>query len=383
LDAIYARHGDAGRFDAIFADPPYFLSNGGISCHARKMVKVDKGDWDKSRGAELNHEFNTEWLARCQRVLKPNGTIWVSGTHHVIFSIGYAMQQLGYKILNDIAWEKPNPPPNLSCRYFTHSTETILWAAKNDKSKHVFNYQDMRKVTGKQMKTVWRRGEFHEPQMGTNETQISGKNICENLCESVTKELNPVWTMTAPGGETPNFYFLQYDFETWMVRNLLLVPYFAFPASAIIKRPPLAPTARRAGWVGCNFDLRRIPAEARIEIISTRSSGRESAHSNQSRLTSAATIIVPSNEVRAQFKKVKPLKELSVKERGWTLDVLNGVRSLGKKEFTNTDAYTLAGQLEKLHPDNRHVRDKIRQQLQVLRDAKLLIHVSPAVWRLL
>jgi hypothetical protein len=118
LDAIYAKYGDAGRFDAIFADPPYFLSNGGITCHAGKMVKVDKGDWDVSRGPELNHEFNVEWLRRCQRVLKPNGTIWVTGTHHVIFSIGYALQQLGYKILNDIAWEKPNPPPNLSCRYF-------------------------------------------------------------------------------------------------------------------------------------------------------------------------------------------------------------------------------------------------------------------------
>jgi DNA methylase len=94
LDAISAKYPE-GRFDAIFADPPYFLSNGGISCHAGKMVKVDKGGWDKSRGAELNHEFNREWLKRCQRVLKPNGTIWITGTHHVIFSIGYAMQQLG------------------------------------------------------------------------------------------------------------------------------------------------------------------------------------------------------------------------------------------------------------------------------------------------
>jgi site-specific DNA-methyltransferase (adenine-specific) len=117
------------------------------------MVKADKGDWDKSRGPELNHEFNIEWLRHCQRVLKPNGTIWVSGTHHVIFSIDYAMQQLGYKILNDIAWEKPNPPPNLSCHYFTHSTETILWAAKNEDSKHRFNYAEMKTVTGKQMKT--------------------------------------------------------------------------------------------------------------------------------------------------------------------------------------------------------------------------------------
>lgn len=155
LDAIAVKYPD-GRFDCIFADPPYFLSNGGITCHAGKMVKVDKGEWDKSRGPELNHEFNLEWLRRCQRVLKPNGTIWVSGTLHVIFSIGYAMQQLGYKILNDITWEKPNPPPNLSCRYFTHSTETVLWAAKNEKSKHRFNYDLMREINGgKQMKTVW------------------------------------------------------------------------------------------------------------------------------------------------------------------------------------------------------------------------------------
>lgn len=175
LDVIAEKYPE-GRFDAIFADPPYFLSNGGITCHAGRMVKVDKGDWDKSSGPELNHEFNREWLKRCQRVLKPNGTIWVSGTHHVIFSIGYAMQQLGFKILNDIAWEKPNPPPNLSCRYFTHSTETILWAAKNEHSKHLFNYQEMRKVTGKQMKTVWREKEF-----------------------SVGEEEIPlIWTMTAP-----------------------------------------------------------------------------------------------------------------------------------------------------------------------------------------
>jgi site-specific DNA-methyltransferase (adenine-specific) len=156
LDALIARYPE-GVFDMIFADPPYFLSNGGITCHAGRMVKVDKADWDKSRGPELNHEFNSEWLKRCQRALKPNGTLWVTGTSHVIFSVGYAMQQLGFKILNDIAWEKPNPPPNLSCRYFTHSTETVLWAAKNPKSKHHFNYPLMRRIAGdRQMKTVWR-----------------------------------------------------------------------------------------------------------------------------------------------------------------------------------------------------------------------------------
>jgi len=182
LDAVTQKYPE-GRFDCIFADPPYFLSNGGISCHAGRMVKVDKGNWDKSRGPELNHEFNLEWLKRCQKALKPNGTIWVSGTHHVIFSIGYAMQQLGFKILNDIAWEKPNPPPNLSCRYFTHSTETVLWAAKNEKAKHTFNYQEMRKVTGKQMKTVWRENEFSIDQ----------------------DEMPLIWTMSAPSGIEKKF----------------------------------------------------------------------------------------------------------------------------------------------------------------------------------
>ena len=152
-----ARAYPEGCFDTIFADPPYFLSNGGITCQAGKMVKVDKGEWDKSRGAELNHHFNLAWLRRCQQVLKPNGTIWVTGTSHVIFSVGYAMQELGFKILNNIAWEKPNPPPNLSCRYFTHSTETVLWAAKTEKSRHYFNYKLMRETNGgKQMKTVWK-----------------------------------------------------------------------------------------------------------------------------------------------------------------------------------------------------------------------------------
>ena len=151
--------------DLIFADPPYFLSNGGITCHAGRMVSVNKGEWDQLPGPDLGparariekvHEFNRTWLAACQRVLKPNGTIWVSGTSHVIHSVGFAMQQLGFKLLNDITWVKPNPPPNLSCRYFTHATETLIWAARSTKSKHVFNYELMKKLAGgKQMKSVW------------------------------------------------------------------------------------------------------------------------------------------------------------------------------------------------------------------------------------
>ena len=157
LEVIDKLHDDQGEFvDLVFCDPPYFLSNGGITCKNGKMVKVDKGDWDKSKGAEINHQFNYEWLKRCQKILKPNGSIMVSGTFHVIYSIGYAMQQLNMKILNNITWQKPNPPPNLTCRYFTHSTETIIWAAKNHKSKHKFNYELMKEINGgKQMKDVW------------------------------------------------------------------------------------------------------------------------------------------------------------------------------------------------------------------------------------
>jgi len=142
--------------DMIFADPPYFLSNGGITCHAGRMVSVNKGKWDVSQGVEENHKFNLAWLSECQQVLTKDGVIWVSGTAHVIFSVGFAMQQLGFKMLNDIIWFKPNASPNLSCRYFTHSTETVIWAAKNKNSRHTFNYDLMKQISnGKQMRNVW------------------------------------------------------------------------------------------------------------------------------------------------------------------------------------------------------------------------------------
>ena len=160
--------------DLIFADPPYFLSNGGITCHAGKMVSVNKGAWDKSQGPAANHEFNRTWLAACQRVLKPNGSLWVSGTAHVIHSVGFAMQQLGFELLNDISWVKPNPPPNLSCRYFTHATETIIWAARDKKSRHTFNYKLMKETNrGKQMKSVWeiKPPETWEKRFGKHPTQ--------------------------------------------------------------------------------------------------------------------------------------------------------------------------------------------------------------------
>jgi site-specific DNA-methyltransferase (adenine-specific) len=142
--------------DMIFADPPYNLSNGGITCHAGRMVSVNKGEWDKSKGLNADYKFTIEWLKECKRILKIDGTIWVSGTMHNIYSIGFAMQQLDYKLLNEICWFKPNASPNLSCRYFTHSHETLLWAAKSDKSKHKFNYELMRQAAhGKQMRSLW------------------------------------------------------------------------------------------------------------------------------------------------------------------------------------------------------------------------------------
>ena len=148
----------------IFADPPYNLSNGGITCHAGKMVSVNKGQWDESKGLDQDLKFHTEWIKACRRILKPNGTIWISGTYHSIYRCGYALESTGYHILNDISWFKPNAAPNLSCRYFTASHETLIWARKSKTARHTFNYNAMRdrdwpgdfiKKPNKQMRSVW------------------------------------------------------------------------------------------------------------------------------------------------------------------------------------------------------------------------------------
>jgi site-specific DNA-methyltransferase (adenine-specific) len=171
-----------GSVDMIFADPPYNLSNDGFTVHAGKRVKVNKGEWDRSNGVEADFKFHYEWLEACRRVLKDDGTIWVSGTYHSIYACGFALQKQGWHILNDIAWFKPNASPNLSCRMFTASHETILWARKSKKSKHLFNYSEMRegnfagdtiKRAGKQMRSVWSIGfpSRHEKRYGKHPTQ--------------------------------------------------------------------------------------------------------------------------------------------------------------------------------------------------------------------
>ena len=168
--------------DMIFADPPYNLSNGGFTVHAGRMVSVDKGLWDVSKGFLDDYEFHYRWLEACKRVLKPNGTLWVSGTYHSIYQCGHALQSLCYHILNDISWFKPNASPNLSCRFFTASHETIIWARKEKKAKHTFNYQEMKegnwpedklKKPGLQMRSVWSMGtpKPEEKKYGKHPTQ--------------------------------------------------------------------------------------------------------------------------------------------------------------------------------------------------------------------
>ena len=143
-------------FDMVFADPPYFLSGGGISCQSGKVVCVDNGDWDKPSSPEEMDRFNLRWLSACRDHMKDNATIWISGTHHNIFSVQQQLLKLGFKILNVITWAKTNPPPNISCRYFTYSTEFIIWARKSPKTPHYFNYELMKELNAnKQMTDIW------------------------------------------------------------------------------------------------------------------------------------------------------------------------------------------------------------------------------------
>lgn len=147
-----------GSVDAIFADPPYRLSSSGVSVRSGRLASVDKGGWDRSLGSfEKDHAFNVRWLGAARRVLKPHGTLWVSGTHHIIFSLGFALQSLGYRIINSVIWEKPDPPPNALHTAFTHAHETLLWASRSRGARHTFNYDLINSANpGAQLSSVWR-----------------------------------------------------------------------------------------------------------------------------------------------------------------------------------------------------------------------------------
>lgn len=150
--------------DLLFADPPYFLSNGGMTVASGKQVSVDKGKWDKEPDPAAREEFNVKWIAEAYRLLKPSGSLVVSGTYHSIFQTATVLESSGFKILNDIIWFKPNGAPNLSRRRLTASHETLVWACKKESTKHTFNYKDLKyglfpgdkiKRPDKQMRSVW------------------------------------------------------------------------------------------------------------------------------------------------------------------------------------------------------------------------------------
>ena len=191
-------HINENSVDMIFADPPYMLSNDGFTCQNGRMVNVNKGKWDESKGFEEDINFHDTWIAACKRVLKPEGTIWISGTYHSIYQCGYLLQKIGFHILNDITWFKPNASPNLSCRFFTASHETLIWARKDKNAKHTFNYDEMKngifpedkiKKENTQMRSVWSIPKLkkEEKEFGAHPTQ-KPLDLLLRIIKASTKE---------------------------------------------------------------------------------------------------------------------------------------------------------------------------------------------------
>lgn len=207
--------------DMVFADPPYFLSNGGFSNSGGKKVSVDKGKWDKIDSLENKHQFNSEWIKETKRILKPNGTIWITGTFHNIYSVGMALEEQQFKILNHITWQKIDPAPNLSCRMFTHSAENIIWAKKEHGSQHYFNYQLMKDINcGKQMQDVWigPKTSRKEKNHGKHPTQ-KPEYLLERIILASTKDSDYILDPFVGSGTTGvvakrlNRKFIGIDFE--------------------------------------------------------------------------------------------------------------------------------------------------------------------------
>ena len=224
--------------DLIFADPPYNLSNDGFSVHAGKRVSVNKGKWDKSNGIDKDYEFHYNWIAACRRVLKENGTLWVSGTYHSIYSCGFALQKQGWHILNEICWYKPNASPHLACRMFAASHETLLWARKTKKAKHKFNYELMKKTewagdfikkSDKQMRSVWaiNTPKVGEKKYGKHPTQ-KPESLLDRIILACTNEndivLDPFCGSATTGvvALRNNRNFVGIDFEKEYLINIAI-----------------------------------------------------------------------------------------------------------------------------------------------------------------
>lgn len=193
--------------DMIFADPPYFLSSGGISCQNGKQVSVDKGEWDYSKTIEDRIKYHRKWIALCRDVLKDDGTIMISSTLHSVYAIGVALELEGYSIINNIIWKKTNPAPNLACRCFTHSTETIIWARKQltlkKKGKHYFNYEAMKEENdGKQMKDVWEFSDVEPEIFESSTAPKSEKKYGKHPTQKPIKLLERLITAASKEGDT-------------------------------------------------------------------------------------------------------------------------------------------------------------------------------------
>lgn len=181
----------SNKIDMVFADPPYFLSNGGLSIHSGKVVSVNKGEWDKASNYEDISKFNYDWLNECYRLLKDGGTIWVSGTQHNIFDVQEQMKKIGFKIINIIIWHKIDPPPLIYKNKFKFSYEFIIWASKG-KNK-TFNYNEMFKVDNEEMHDVWNLPavQMHEKKFGYHPTQ-KPECLLERIIISSTNEKDVV-----------------------------------------------------------------------------------------------------------------------------------------------------------------------------------------------
>ena len=250
------------KFDMIFADPPYFLSNGGISVQAGKMVSVNKGEWDKSQGRSTDKLFTFNWVKACREIMTESATIWVCGTFHNIFAVADVLSELNFKMLNAVTWQKTNPPPNLSCRYFTHSTELLVWARKEKRIPHYYNYDLMHKISGdRQMTDVWRMPAIApwEKTCGKHPTQKPLALVVRAILAS-TKEYDRILDPFAGSGTTGIAARLTN-------RNFTGIDIEAKYLSVAAQRHDLLPKMRRM-WISKIPDLKYYPNSPTFKQIS-------------------------------------------------------------------------------------------------------------------